>query len=283
MGASIRLQERCTFFPPDCGLNFVELRRKIIEKYNLDLNLVSTEHGTIIPFVEIKYQIGNVEIENKFQKNVIIYSHGNACDLFDIIPILKNLSQIAQCNVIGYDYTGYSVSFGQKTKKKKNKPSEEHVYNDLKSLISYYINKNNCSLKKIRLYGKSLGNGPTIHIAAKVFPSIGGIILESSFLSVLKVGQETFPYLASLPSKSIFDNLSKISFIQCKILYIHGKDDDLTPLSHAKLLFNRNPKNSLFCIYNGGHESWISNEKMNHFPPPSTNDMIKKLVVFCNM
>lgn len=52
-------------------------------------------------------------LERKSAKATILYSHGNAEDLSVIFPYLLKLAFELDCNVVGYDYSGYGESKGK--------------------------------------------------------------------------------------------------------------------------------------------------------------------------
>jgi fermentation-respiration switch protein FrsA (DUF1100 family) len=55
-----------------------------------------------------------------------------------------------------------------------------------------------------------------------------------------------------------FDNLSKISAVLCPVLFIHGKDDRVVPLSHGESLYDtaRTQKHMLW-VEHGGHNDLL--------------------------
>ena len=149
-----------------------------------------------------------------------------------------------------------------------------------RSSIIAFIQKN-CKTQDIFLFGHSLGTGPSIHLAAKEeFARLGGLILDASFVSILHAAKHLYPRFQNFLQgrKSIFDNYSKIPLVQCKILYIHGKKDSLTPLKDLLLLYKSNTKNSQLLTHEGGHQNCL------HFYIPKNKNEEVFIVIknFCN-
>lgn len=55
----------------------------------------------------------------------ILFSHGNAVDLGQMCSFFVGLSSRINCNVLGYDYSGYGASTGR--------PSEKNMYADIQA------------------------------------------------------------------------------------------------------------------------------------------------------
>ena len=46
-----------------------------------------------------------------------LLSHGNACDMGMLMPVVSNLMTVTTCNFLLYDYSGYGLSAGVSTEK----------------------------------------------------------------------------------------------------------------------------------------------------------------------
>ena len=93
------------------------------------------------------------------------------------------------------------------------------------------------------LYGRSLGSGPSCHLAAKTAlvkgeVPVGGLILHAPFLSVFRVVLDTG---CTLPGDK-FPNVDVISMVQSPVLLIHGTSDQIVPFSHSARLHNVIPE-----------------------------------------
>jgi abhydrolase domain-containing protein 17 len=178
----------------------------------------------------------------------ILYAHGNAEDLGDIEPILQILSD-SGFSVLAYDYRGYGTSEGR--------PSERHAYEDIDTAYSYLTQKLRIPPQKIIAYGRSVGGGSTVDLAAR--QPVAGLILESTFTQAFRVivPFPLFPF-------DKFLNIDKIQKINCPVLIIHGTADTTVPFSHGQQLFRAapEPKSSLW-VEGATHNDlvWVAGER----------------------
>eukprot|EP00916_Digyalum_oweni_P017195 GHVL01028138.1.p2 GENE.GHVL01028138.1~~GHVL01028138.1.p2 ORF type:complete len:192 (+),score=30.31 GHVL01028138.1:160-735(+) len=113
---------------------------------------------------------------NRCAARTILFSHGNAEDIGSISQYLRELSKIIDVNILTYDYTGYGHSVGT--------PREALCYNDIETAYNYLISSG-IPANEIILYGKSVGSGPSVDLAAR--HSVRGLIIQSGFTSVFRV------------------------------------------------------------------------------------------------
>ncbi|MFS8924385.1 alpha/beta hydrolase [Synechococcus sp. B60.1] len=172
-------------------------------------------------------QISAVYLPNPAATYTLLYSHGNAEDLGDILPRLRKLQQ-GGFSVLAYDYRGYGTSEGI--------PSEAGAYKDIEAAYAY-LRDQGIPPGRILLYGRSVGGGPSVYLAAQ--KPVGGLILESTFVTAFRV----LTRIPLLPFDR-FDNLSRIAQINCPLLILHGTQDRLIPFWHAEALYQaaRDPK-----------------------------------------
>lgn len=172
-------------------------------------------------------QISAVYLPNPEATYTLLYSHGNAEDLGDILPRLVGLQQ-GGFAVLAYDYRGYGTSEGI--------PSEAGAYKDIEAAYAYLVEQG-IPPERILVYGRSVGGGPSVYLAAQ--KPVGGLILESTFVTAFRV----LTRIPLLPFDR-FDNLSRIAQINCPLLILHGTQDRLIPFWHAEALYQaaRDPK-----------------------------------------
>jgi fermentation-respiration switch protein FrsA (DUF1100 family) len=182
--------------------------------------------------------ISAVYLPNPTAKFTILYSHGNAEDIGDLRPWLEAL-QKSGFSVFAYDYEGYGTSEGT--------PSEKAVYTDVNAAYEYLTSTLQVPSNRIISYGRSVGNGASIELASR--RPVGGLIVQSGFTSA-------FVVLTKVPIVPFdkFRNISKIRHVNCPILVIHGRKDNVIPFSNGERLFAaaREPKSS-FWVENAGH------------------------------
>jgi len=183
-------------------------------------------------------QISALYLINPDAEFTILYSHGNAEDIGQLRPILERFYN-AGYSILAYDYRGYGTSDG--------KASEKNTYEDVVAAYEYLTGKAGIPSSQIVAVGRSVGGGVATHLACR--KKIGGLILESSFVTAFRVVTR----IPLVPFDK-FRNIDKIKKINCPVLIIHGKDDDVVPVWHGKKLFEKanEPK---FCLWvdNAGH------------------------------
>lgn len=148
---------------------------------------------------------------------LLIYSHGNGEDIGQIRPLLQNFQQLG-ISVLAYDYPSYGTSTGQS--------SEFGTYAAIDVTYRYATETLGYSPKKIILYGRSLGSGPSTWLAEHEL--VAGLILDGAFTSTFRVMTGI-----KLLTWDKFDNYARLPNIKCPILMIHGTEDRVVPFTHA--------------------------------------------------
>lgn len=180
---------------------------------------------------------GGEKISARFYKNesaeyTILFSHGNAEDIFGSNPFFEELRR-AGFNALAYDYRGYGTSEGR--------ASERNSYEDAETAYNYLTGELKIAPEKIIIHGRSLGAAVAIDLAAR--KKCGGLVVESAFVSAFRVltRYPIFPF-------DKFQNLDKIKQIKCPALFIHGKKDEIIPFRHGEMLFAaaNEPKSALW-------------------------------------
>jgi abhydrolase domain-containing protein 17 len=178
----------------------------------------------------------------------VLYSHGNAEDLGQIKSWLKHLSKKLQVNVLGYDPKGYGFNRGT--------PTEKDSYRDIERVYQYLRVKLKIPTEKIILWGRSLGCGSSVNLAAKLCHNkeqpLAGLILQSPFASAMTVVTNK---LSWLPWSDIFVNKNKIHLIGVPIFIMHGTEDTVINIKHSHELVTRANKDlvTFWPILGAGH------------------------------
>lgn len=166
-------------------------------------------------------KISALYLPNEKADYTILYSHGNAEDLGDILPWLERL-RCAGFAVFAYDYHGYGTSEG--------KPTERNSYRDIDAAYDYLTGQLKVPPQRIIAHGYSVGGGPAVDLAAR--RPLAGLILESSFITAFRVVTRI-----PLSPFDCFRNIDKIKKAHVPVLVIHGSDDRVVPVSHGERLF----------------------------------------------
>ena len=190
--------------------------------------ILTTPHGSQI---QIK---SSIKDEKYFY---LLVSHGNSEDIYSIYDwATKILVNYVNVNVIMYEYTGYGAN------PNNYKCSEQYCYNDIETVYNYMLEKLKISPKRIILFGRALGTGPSVYLASK--HSVAGLILMSGFLSIYRVMMN---FRWTLPG-DIFSNIDRIQKVDCPVCIIHSIKDEVIPFYHAKELY-KNVKNKFEPLY----------------------------------
>ncbi|KAK6589902.1 hypothetical protein RS030_192875 [Cryptosporidium xiaoi] len=232
-----------------------------------------------------------LDLSNK-QVPLFIYSHGNASDIGNMLPVFINMSLKLNVHVIAYDYRSYGLSLG--------KPTERGMYADIKAVYNYAVNVLKIPTNKIFLLGQSIGSAPTIYLAKKLGKNIksrdksalidsnncsennalplGGIIVQSGIASGLNA------LLSPEYNKDImcdvFLNYKNIRKIPFPMLILHGTSDQVIHISNSHKLFENAKKNK----YHPPITTWWV-EGASHDIPGSNNtkkEYYQKLSSFIN-
>mmetsp|Transcript_18274 Transcript_18274/g.27613 ORF Transcript_18274/g.27613 Transcript_18274/m.27613 type:complete len:299 (-) Transcript_18274:151-1047(-) len=204
---------------------------------------VTTKNGIRIPAFYICYRcIGGHDISRsltlpELEKSnpavgvTLLYSHANAEDLGSIYPWCKYLSKMLRVNIFAYDYTGYGMAYEQ------GPPAEEHCNADIEAVYSFLRNDLHVAASNIVLYGRSLGSGPSCHLAAGLSQDqeeepVGGVILHAPFMSVFRIVLDTGCTIAG----DKFPNIDLAPLIASPVLIVHGTADQIVPFYHAEKL-----------------------------------------------
>jgi abhydrolase domain-containing protein 17 len=138
----------------------------------------------------------------------------------------------------------------------KGQPNEKAAYQDIDAAYEYLTNELHVQPDHIILHGFSLGGAIAADLASR--RSVGGLILESTFVSAFRV-VTTVP----MPFDQ-FTTLAKLKNIKCPILVIHGRADRIVKFWHGQMPFDyaNEPKQFLW-IENAGHGdlSYVASEQ----------------------
>lgn len=178
------------------------------------------------PIAEVfRWRSGALELRgwaiNPGQPRALLYFGGNAeaiefdaSDFRDLIP---------GTSVYLLPYRGYSGNPGI--------PGETALFAD--ALAAYDdISKRHAAVDVI---GRSLGSGVAMHVAAE--RPVGRLLLVTPFDSVVRVGQEQYPYFPiSLLAKDRFDSYLRAPRVNARVLMLTGDRDTIIPAANSEAL-----------------------------------------------
>jgi uncharacterized protein len=186
---------------------------------------------------------------------VILYFHGNAGNLSGWQFVAEDFLP-AGFGVLIIDYRGYGKSTGE--------ISEKGFYQDAEAAWQF-LTQGGVSASDIIIYGRSIGSGVAVQLAAK--HRCKGLVLEAPYTSLARLANEKLPmFFPSLILRFNFNNISLMNSVTCPVIFIHGKADTLIPSHHSDELFNAfTGKKELITIEKGSHNDLNSYPEYQHF------------------
>jgi len=175
---------------------------------------------------------------------VVIYLHGNGCDLGGMHQLLRVIMLRLQVGVIAPEYPGYGLS-------EASTPCESSVKRCAKLTLEFVVNTLKVPLSRVVIFGTSIGTGGACWLAKKILEKkrrLGALILQSPFTSIKAIIREvrifdspTVNFFAQVGSTFIADrfmNLQVMKGVESPLLVLHGEVDDLIPATHSKTIFD---------------------------------------------
>ncbi|CAD8113767.1 unnamed protein product [Paramecium sonneborni] len=180
---------------------------------------------------------------NRYSEQIILFSHGNACDLGMIIDKLLKLVEHTNTSVFAYEYSGYGQSDGVS--------NDVNIIRNIYAAYTFLIHQLGYKPTQIIVYGYSIGSGPSINLASNPQYPIGGLIIQSGFSSGLRVISHK---IDETPFYDMFPNIDQIQYVSCPVFIMHGANDNIISDEHAKQLAkNTNNLYELWISQNVGH------------------------------
>ena len=171
----------------------------------------------------------------------ILYSHGNAEDIGQMVDYLKYISMTARVNILAYDYPGYGLNTGES-------PTEANVERDEMLAFAYLVKERGVDPRSIIIMGRSIGSGPAVYLASqlskKARPDLGctkegqfgGLIVQSGVASAVRVVSNAASYI---PFTDMFQNVDIIDKVTTPVCIMHGRKDAVVPFEHGAMLWDK--------------------------------------------
>jgi uncharacterized protein len=148
-------------------------------------------------------------------------------------------------DVLLFDYRGYGRSTGR--------ASEEGTYRDARAARAAVLREPGTDGSRTFYLGESLGAAVALELALEFPPA--GLILQSPFTSVRDMAREHYGFVPGALVPDAYPSLSLIPGLQAPLLVLHGKADDVAPVSHGQALFDAAPEPKQIKLFPGlGHE-----------------------------
>ncbi len=172
-------------------------------------------------------------------RRLVLYFSGNGANRRYRSSEFGILTRLGM-DVFIFDYRGYGDNPGS--------PNESSLRADAHAIWNYATQTRRVSHERIILYGESLGGTIAVGLAAdqsEAGSAPGGVILRSSFSSLVDAGAYHYPWL---PVRSAlvdrFPAADRIPKVTCPILQIHGTSDTIMPIALGRRLFAAAPDQS---------------------------------------
>jgi len=225
-------QEKIVFFPEVLSENYQFSFQREFRESNITLGLGQN----------INYLVFNPDST----KGVLLYFHGNAGSLKDWGFAASDIADKTGWAVWIMDYPGYGKSTGPLAK------NEKILIEMGQALRDKIVNEK--SQLPLVLFGRSVGSGIATVLASEMQPS--GLILETPYRSIAKMGREIFAFLPESFSRYDLDNEKLLPSVDlASVLILHGTDDRVIPFYHGELLSELSPQARFVAIEGGGHNN----------------------------
>lgn len=188
-----------------------------------DLVFLETSRGEQIPAIHKRVS------GSRF---TLLYSHGNAEDLGLSLDYIDVFSQLTQCSIFAYEYVGYSLSYLEGLA-----PSEDGCYRSAEAAWRYLTLDLGLRPCDIVLFGRSIGSGPSVHLAIEAAQQCAGVVLQGPIASAGRcaLGQDSsIRWLAQ--AIDMFVNIEKVGDIDRPVAIMHGTKDTVVPIVNGEEL-----------------------------------------------
>ncbi|MES1909622.1 MAG: hypothetical protein MHM6MM_002332 [Cercozoa sp. M6MM] len=167
----------------------------------------------------------------------LFFAHGNAEDLGSCERWLRQLCRELRCHGAAFDPAGYGHSANEA-------PSERTLYDDARGALDSIESEN------VVVMGRSLGSAVACMLAGNSKFKVKGVVLQSPMLSAFRVVLGDMPL--SLPG-DILRCTDMIENVECPVMIVHGKKDNVIPFEHAEKLAEKTPNLHKLLLVQASH------------------------------
>jgi pimeloyl-ACP methyl ester carboxylesterase len=175
----------------------------------------------------------------------VLFLHGNAATIASKVNIAHYTELRALgLNVLAPEYRGFGGLDGS--------PTEAVLEADARAAYDYLHVTRRIAPDRIVIYGWSLGGAVAVNLAAQTEEA--AVILEGAPAAVVDIGQLRHPFFPiRLIMRNPFNSIGKIERIGSPMLFLHGMDDAVVPISEGRRLFAAARGDKTFVEVRGGH------------------------------
>ena len=234
--------------------NFIFFPEELPQEYEFDFR-IPFEEKFFEPEEGVK--LHGLYFKADKPKGVVLYFHGNAGSMRNWGMVCEDFVPLGY-DILVMDYRQYGKSRG--------KLSEEALLNDAAYCYEHLKNEMNRKEEEIIVYGRSLGTGPAMKLAADYNP--GKVILETPFYNFKKLASVHMPFLPlGMLLEYNFPNDKWMRQTRSPVYIVHGTNDEIVPFEQgrelAQLLDDHEEK--FFPVEGGNHNNLNQFDEYHRF------------------
>ncbi len=202
-------------------------------------------------------------LENDSSDKILLYFQGQGSNYSGKIKYLKALRNLG-INLITFDYRSYGKSTGRL--------NEKNSYIDGELAYNFVVDSLGFTPEKIFIAGRSLGTSIATYLSKN--RNIRGCIL----IQPLTTGREHVKFhsadIFAFAAGSSYNNLGRISMLECPLLVIHGTEDNVIPYRMGKEIYETCKTEKILITIEGADHENIDSVGVDLLLP-SIGDFIK--------
>jgi uncharacterized protein len=177
----------------------------------------------------------------------VVFFHGNAGNVSHRVQHALALRG-AGLDLLLVDYRGYGKSTGH--------PSEDGLHRDARASVAALRTGDHVDPGRVVYMGESLGAAVALRLALEDPPL--ACVLQSPFTSLRDVAREHYPAPMASLAGDAYPSLERIPRLAAPVLIVHGAEDEIVPVAHARALFAaaREPRR-LRVVEGAGHNDLV--------------------------
>lgn len=181
----------------------------------------------------------------KHARFLFIYFHANAEDIGLCYPFLQVLRDLFQVHVLAVEYPGYGLCHGT--------ADEAGILANAAAALRFATEDLEWPLDSIMLFGRSLGTGPCMALAAQ--HTVAGVVLVSPFKGIQDLFRTQLGAIAGFVGDR-FANGERAPAVRSPTMIVHGMRDRLIPLEHGRSVYERlRCRKIMVCPAEMGHNT----------------------------